>query len=305
MEVPAVAAVGIDEWNGKLMTRKNSGAFLLGTVASLAFLWACSADDGAHSSGNSAGGAAASGGSNEGTGGDAQAGGSTSSGGASSGGVSSGGAASIGGTGSGTGGTTESAEICDDTGNGTTRCEAFPSVCGNRTDYIGALFAGPGPDDIRELSTEPNTVYFGLEGDDSLIGWGNGSCLLGGDGDDTLEFGDEPFTPRPNIGIGGPGIDVWILDHPSEPPMFVDVATDEQIQFKAIGTFEADFIEVIADFSGSQSKKATTHIVYDPNSGRIWLDEDGGGSAEAPELLATVANYADVELTPANFAIAD
>ncbi len=284
------------------MTWKNSGTLLLGTVASLAVLWACSADEGGNSSDDSAGGSAASGGSNESAGGDTHGAGSTSSGGASSGGVSAGGTAAVGGTG---GGTTEPAEICDDTGNGTTHCEAFPSACGDRTDFVGALFAGPGPDDIRELSTEPNTVYFGLEGDDSLIGWGNGSCLLGGDGDDTLEFGDEPFTPGPNIGIGGPGVDVWVLDHPSEPPIFVDVTTDEQIQFKAIGTFEADFVEFIADFSGTESKKATTHIVYDPNSGRIWVDQDGGGSTESPTPLATVANFADVGLTPANFAIAD
>ncbi len=280
------------------MMRKSSAPLLLGTVASLAVLWACSSDDGASSSGNPTGGAAGSGGADEGAGGDTNAGGST------SGGASSGGAAS-GGSGSGTGGATEPSEICDDTGNGTSKCDAFPPECGNRADYVGALFAGPGPDTLKELSTEPNTVYFGLDGDDSLTAFGNGSCLVGGDGNDTLEFGNEPFTPRSNVGLGGPGIDVWVLDHPSEPPLLADVAAGEEIQFKAIGTFEPDFVEFIEDFSGSESKKSTTHVVYDPNSGRIWLDEDGGGSAESPVLLATVTSYADVELTLDNFVIAD
>ncbi|HSC88253.1 MAG TPA: hypothetical protein VLC09_13315 [Polyangiaceae bacterium] len=272
------------------MMRIRTAALLWGTVAGLALSWACS--DGGGSPSDEAGGAGGDDASGDGADGDASSGGSSSTGGSTSSG------------GSGTGGAAEPAEICSDAG-GTTRCAEFPAACGSRADYVGALFNSAGPDDLKELSIKSNSVYFGLEGDDELTGFGNGSCLVGGDGNDTFEFGNDPVAPRPNVGIGGPGLDVWVLDHPAEPPRLADVAVDEEIRFKAIGTFEADFIEFIEGYSGTQSKAPTTHIVYAPDSGEIWLDEDGGGTSETPTLLAIVSNHAEVALTLANFAIAD
>lgn len=268
------------------MARKSSCLAGVVIAASLAAVWGCSTD-------GAAGGEGGAGGS-DGSGGDTDAGGAPSGGGSHSG--------STGGSG-GTGENSEPTEICSDAA-GTPECETFPPLCGNASDYQRALFGSAGPDNLNELSTSPLSVYFGAAGDDSLRGYGSGSCLVGGDGNDELEFGSDSLAPTSNVGIGGPGVDVWILDHPPAPPLLADVSVDEEIQFKAIGTFDATFIEFIDDFSAGDAKAATTHVVYDPNSGDIWLDQDGAGP-ETPELLAQVGNHAEVALTLANFTIAD
>lgn len=191
--------------------------------------------------------------------------------------------------------------ICDDLDP--PRCETVPPECGPASDYDTPYFGGAGPDTLNELSTAPASVYFAYGDDDDLRAYCNASCMVAGDGDDRLEFGNDDPEAGANIGVGGAGNDLWVIDHPSVPPTLADVESGETIGFLAIGTFEPDFLEIIPGFSGDFSILQSAHVVYDPNTGNLWVDEDGPGASEASEIRAIVGNHDAVTLTLENFVI--
>ncbi len=287
------------------MTSLLARVFGLGVTVGLLALQGCSSDGESTSTENAAGadnsgsGASASGGSA--SGGEASGTGGNSSGGQ----PNSGGQANTGGSGDGDPGPTVCGTVVYSDEEG---CATLPPACGGADDYAVFLMGTPSDDKLGDQGAE---VYFGLGGADEFKGYAVGSCLIGGDGDDEMSFFDGGVAePTTSIGVGGPGLDAWYLGAANlgAPMTFADVEANEPIQFLG-GYFGitknapgADFVELIANFDGASPPitKATTRIVYDSVSGKIWSDKDGSG-VDAAVHVATVGNAPQVTLTTGSF----
>ncbi len=288
------------------MRWKLSGSILVGAAASLAVLHGCSSDDESNGNGNTGGGAGLGG---------AGDGGSATGAASSTGGANGTGGAELGGGGMGGGKTPEPVLICEVLEQGLggaiePRCEVFPEACGDVEDYEdGAVFGTASYDVMQEKGDAPHQVIFALGSTDDVGGYTGGACLVGGEGADQIYFsGSEPMpSPRSNVGIGGPGTDYFFINsaNPSYPPIIADIESDETIRFGFIneGAAGDTFAEVIEGFDGTTDAfpDATTFVIYDPTSGKIWADRDGNAGEYAPEHVGTVANADEVTLTVDNF----
>ncbi len=282
------------------MSKRSGMTALVGLAAGIAILHGCSSED-SSSPMPGTGGSGALGG--EGGDGASGTGAASSTGGADgSGGSADGGAGGAGGE----GGAGETGEIIC---NASEQCFELPPACGSPTVWLdiivgtenGELFTPAAPADSDK-------VIFALGGDDTLRAQNAHNCLVGGDGDDLLSVSYSEQSPS-QILVGGEGQDVFRFASQfgmdAGDIVIADITSDEKISFEPNYTGGepmpgSSFVQIIEGFTEATGTDATTHVIYDPTSGKLWVDYDGGGG-NAPYEFALVDNHDDVELTTANF----
>ncbi len=135
-----------------------------------------------------------------------------------------------------------------------------------------------------------NTIS-GLGGADVLIGNGGNDTLSGGDGDDRLQggFGDDTMT-------GGASVDVFVFDQ-SPITSGIDTITDFSVTDDFISLDDAFFAltagpdgRLLAGqlFVGAVASHGASMLVYDPTTGGLFYDQDGGG-VQAAVRFATLS----------------
>lgn len=121
-----------------------------------------------------------------------------------------------------------------------------------------------------------NDRLYGLEGNDTLDGGSGNDRLYGGAGNDVL--------------TGGTGADRFVFDSALNAQSNVDRIVDfsksqaDKIMLAAdifagmgdTGTLASKYFAI-----GTSAKTSDQHLIYDPNSGGLYYDSDGSGSADA------------------------
>lgn len=189
-------------------------------------------------------------------------------------------------------GATESPIPCTITSEGEV-CAEVPLGCGPQSDYGDDVF---GTSESDEDLTGFDSLIFGLAGDDEITTYSEGSCLVGGEGNDTLRTDYEPInsTEGTDILIGGSGVDTFVLSNVSASsiPVLFDFASEDILRVVSEVVLQpengADFYVVVDDFSGESSALAGpgVHAIYDPTTRFLYWDEDGSEEGADPLPIA-------------------
>lgn len=125
----------------------------------------------------------------------------------------------------------------------------------------------------------------GLSGDDRLFGMGGADTLSGDSGKDRLSGGDGN-----DILTGGSGADKFVFDEALNARSNVDTVTDFSKSQQDKFYLSNDIFSGMGDtgqiaskyfFVGTSAKTVDQHIIYNPNSGKLYYDADGSGSGDA------------------------
>lgn len=154
---------------------------------------------------------------------------------------------------------------------------------------------------LNLLGNNSNNILIGNDGNNTLTGNNGNDTLKGGNGVDTLNGGaDDDILiggDGSDILTGGSGLDTFVFDvAPSKQNQ--DHITDfsagndrihlKQSLFAGAGQIgKLNTIEFLA--TGSPNTGVTQHIIYDTDSGELWYNPDGSGSA-ALVLIAVLDN---------------
>ena len=138
-----------------------------------------------------------------------------------------------------------------------------------------------------------NDFLYGNQGNDFLNGGGGNDSLSGGDGRDALNGGDGS-----NTLTGGAGADVFIFST-ALGPNNIDTITDfKESEKNTIHLNNAIFNSLpIGAFSienfvnGTVAKDSNSFIIYDSNTGNLYYDADGNGTASTPVQIATLTGH--------------
>lgn len=156
---------------------------------------------------------------------------------------------------------------------------------------------------LNLLGNESANILTGNAGSNILKGFAGNDSLKGGDGTDTLEGGADNDTLNGGDGsdllTGGTGADVFVFDAATSKQN-QDHITDfslgdgDRINLKQSLFTSAGKTGKLssAEFSAikSPSTASSQHILYDSDSGELWYNSDGTGSAELI-LIGTLDNH--------------
>jgi hypothetical protein len=176
---------------------------------------------------------------------------------------------------------------------------ATPAACpgGPYTLLVGTSE----PDTFGSEEVSGAKLIFGLSGDDIFEYDTSGfDCLVGGPGNDDFTNPSE----NDNYYVGGPGADTYHIDHTGNYVHIADMAAGDTIAL-SLGAF--DFLQGVAGSTPSTNNLKSvpgystgttsgvtegTTIIYDPTSGELWLDWDGGikGSSASDQQILTILN---------------
>jgi Ca2+-binding RTX toxin-like protein len=133
-----------------------------------------------------------------------------------------------------------------------------------------------------------NNILTGNAADNILNGGSGNDILKGGNGNDSLYGGDglDELT-------GGGGDDTFVFSTAVNKATNADTITDfvsthDHIQLsKAIFTTLGDAGSLNSDFfyKGTAAHDATDHIIYDVNTGALYYDSDGNGTAAQVQIV--------------------
>jgi hypothetical protein len=176
---------------------------------------------------------------------------------------------------------------------------ACPGVIADYTTLVGSAAddAFTGPD------VNGKKLIFGLEGADTFPAeHGGDDCLVGGAGDDDFTNSDE-FA---NYYVGGPGADVYHISTTGNYVRIADMEPADELSLKqtsfafltgaAGDTVNANQIHAIPGYSTTGTPSGVVEassLVYDPTTGELWLDADGGikGSSLDDRQILTILNH--------------
>jgi hypothetical protein len=173
-----------------------------------------------------------------------------------------------------------------------------PGCPGVIDDYT--LLLGSAADD---LFTNPElngkVLVHGLQGNDTFPQSGDGSdCLVGGPGDDDFTNSNE----QASYFVGGPGDDWYHINTHANYVNLVDMEPGDVIAL-SLTTFP--FLGLLGDSPDPSHLKAVpgystgtssgvvegSCIVYDPNTGELWEDPDGGDKGTTALQIGTILNH--------------
>lgn len=178
---------------------------------------------------------------------------------------------------------------------------SLPAACpGVLADYT--LLVGTDGDDVfTTQDVGGKKLIFGLDGMDTYPKeHGGDDCIVGGPGDDDFTNSDE-FA---NYYFGGAGADTYHIDTTGNYVQIADLEHGDiialnQVKFAFLTGNAGDIPSSTQVFAVPGYSTGTTSgviegssIVYDPNSGELWLDYDGGvkGSSVNDKQILTVLN---------------
>ena len=168
------------------------------------------------------------------------------------------------------------------------------------TGYVG----------LSKVGTANSETLTGSKFNDILTGLGGNDYLIGDDGDDRLNGGTGDDTLNGGVGndllTGGGGKDIFQLSSPTVNN--VDTISDFVVPDDTIQLNNAIFTKLstlgILDSTafkmGVAASDANDFIIYNPNTGALFYDSDGNGSATAVEIAILGVNLA---LTNTDFVI--
>lgn len=145
-----------------------------------------------------------------------------------------------------------------------------------------------GTDDSDLNGNKLGNELEGNDGDNELDGAAGNDELTGGDGDDVLEGGQGK-----DVLEGGNGDDQFLfadklsagnVDRIEDFIRVDDTVLLEKDIFTALGKGQ---LQASAFTLGKHAQDASDRIIFDPNSGKLFYDRDGTGSADAV-LVATI-----------------
>ncbi len=155
-------------------------------------------------------------------------------------------------------------------------------------DTSAALDALSGNDTV--FADDSDNTVFGNAGDDQIEGAGGADNLNGGDGDDVLIGG-----MGADLLTGNAGVDEFMFNTPSEG---VDLITDFTPGADKILVSESGFGGGLGSGLLSSllftvtttilSVSPSTRFIYNPSSGDLFFDPDGGLPLSSPEKFATL-----------------
>ncbi|MEL6550917.1 MAG: hypothetical protein AAFQ54_11810 [Pseudomonadota bacterium] len=132
----------------------------------------------------------------------------------------------------------------------------------------------------------------GNELDNLLVGNSGDNMLIGREGSDTLR--------------GNGGADTFVFDRgagPDNVDTIVDFTTSEdlvKLRAREFGISERGTLDADALHFGVAANSAEDRVIYDIETGRLWVDRDGSGSGEK-ELIAILQNQALIDATDFEF----
>jgi Ca2+-binding RTX toxin-like protein len=150
------------------------------------------------------------------------------------------------------------------------------------------------PDVDNLVGTDANDTIFGLAGNDTIFGGAGNDIIFGGAGVDLL--------------YGGAGGDVFGFNNPTEGIDKINdfVVGEDRISISSAGFGGASVVGNVGvlDASrftlGTSATTASQRFIYNINSGALFFDADGSGSATQVRLAQLVGNPA---LTNTSFSI--
>lgn len=163
------------------------------------------------------------------------------------------------------------------------------------------IYGGNGDDQI--FGQAGNDALYGGAGNDRIDGNNGNDVIYGGDGNDLLSGGDGG-----DVLYGGAGDDRFVVDDTNPDngtPFFADFETGDVIVLESDAFLQISILGGLLDAEftlGTVAGDGDDRIIYDQDTGNIFYDEDGTGSAEQV-LIARVE--AGTELTAASFEKAD
>jgi hypothetical protein len=174
---------------------------------------------------------------------------------------------------------------------GTDGADVFKDLSGNDT-----LYGVAGDDTLYGLTG--NDKLYGLAGNDTLNGGAGKDFLSGGDGSDTFVF-DAPFKKGhfDQINDFKSGQDKIQFDLDALKAFKVKASKSDLLDLAKKGkpdkkasigldkVFKEGKLEKKFFTAGLTSKDGNDYIVYSKNSGTVYLDADGSGSAKPIEIL--------------------
>jgi hypothetical protein len=176
----------------------------------------------------------------------------------------------------------------------------LPLGCvGALADY--ALVLGTAEDDsYAGGDLGGNKLVYGLEGDDSFGSSNDGhDCLVGGPGDDDFTNSSE----QASYFVGGPGSDTYHINTTSNYVKLVDMESGDVIglskaQFPFLNSTVGEppsslLVSSVAGYSTGTASGVVegAAIVYDPTTGELWQDPDGGAKASSAVQIGTILNH--------------
>jgi hypothetical protein len=178
-------------------------------------------------------------------------------------------------------------------------CAAYPQACGDLNQYKNIRIGSEGNDAL----SGSGSFVAGRGGDDDILVYGEGSCVDGGEGNDTLGADFEPVNgpSGPDVLVGGPGADTFRIGYTSqeELPTIADFEPGvDHLVLTQIEISDAGFLELIPNFDGTNGALTSeaTRVIMDVSTGTVWRDEDGSGPS-APEPAVRITNYSQFRLS--------
>jgi hypothetical protein len=167
------------------------------------------------------------------------------------------------------------------------------------TEYT--VVTGTSGDDAFSLTELSNrSLVHGLEGDDTFPQSGDGAdCLVGGPGDDDFVDPNE----QASYFVGGPGADTYHVTSHANLINLLDMESGDTIALSAtqftwlsgaIGEpIPAYSLKAVAGYStGADSGTVEgSSIIYDPNTGELWEDPNGGVKDGSSLQIGTIHNH--------------
>ena len=178
---------------------------------------------------------------------------------------------------------------------------AQPAACPSPVNGYTKLVGTETADTFTTNDVSGKKLIFGLGGDDVFPReHGGDDCLVGGPGNDDFSNSDE-FV---NYYVGGPGADTYHIDTTGNYLRIADMEAGDTLalsltKFAFLAgvpgeTPSANNVKSVAGYAtGTPSGVSEgSTIIYDPTSGELWLDWDGGtkGSSVNDAQILTILN---------------
>jgi hypothetical protein len=191
---------------------------------------------------------------------------------------------------------------------------SLPAVCPGLLDDYTLLSGSAGDDHFLAADVSGKKLIFGLGGADIFdTEHGGDDCLVGGPGDDDFTNSDE-FA---NYYVGGAGADTYHISTTGNYLRIGDLEAADELSFEqatftyllgaAGDNVNANQLHSVSGYSTGTSSGVVegSSLVYDPSTGELWQDFDGGvkGSSVSDKLILTVLNHDSYTFDPDDFVI--
>jgi hypothetical protein len=193
---------------------------------------------------------------------------------------------------------------------------AVPAACPVPQEGFVQVVGTEEADTFLLADVSGKKLIFGLGGDDIFPHeHGGDDCLVGGPGNDDFSNSDE-FA---NYYVGGPDADTYHIDTTGNYVRITDMAAGDTISL-SVATFafltgtigeppNSLQVKAVAGYSTGTPSGVTEggSIVYDPSTGELWQDFDGGikGSSVNDKQILTILNKDGYQFDVNDFLLED